>query len=268
MPKVDDETIDNDQDEVLDDEVDTSKDEDETGSKDEDKDEEDDSQDEGEDDDSDEENSDEPDFEKAFKNIKGDTPQEYAKNLEEAYRKSSQEGKLNYQKAKENQERIDRIAATVAKNPELAKAINEASDNTDNPIVDPAVSYARQQMESQMETDYKKFTEVHPELDTDPTLQEKVLDEVKLFGDAARKKGKILTMNDALNKAWISLGLDKEDSKDTIVTKAKETASKPKTNNGNKKPTGKTPTLSAEQIEAGRKMGLTEKQMLDTLKKN
>lgn len=264
MPKLEDETLDNDQDEVIDEDVDTSKDEDETGNEDEDKDEEDDSQDEDEDSD----DEDESKFEKAFSQIKGDTPEEYAKNLEEAYRKSSQEGKLNYQKAKEAQERIDRIAAAVAKNPDLAKAINEASDNEDNPTIDPAVSYARQQMESKMESDYHKFAEKHPEIDSDPALQAKVLDEVKIFGDAARKKGKILGMDDALNKAWISLGLDKEDSQDDVVNKAKETASKPKTNPGNKKQSGKKPTLSTEQIEAGRRMGLTEKQMLDTLNKN
>jgi hypothetical protein len=268
MPKLEDETLNDDQDETLNDDVETTEVVDETDKDESEQDEEDDSQDEGEPDDSEEEDEDEPDFEKAFKNIKGDTPQEYAKNLEEAYRKSSQEGKLNYQKAKENQDRIDRIAAAVANNPDLAKAINKASDNTDNPIVDPAVSFARQQMESQMDKEYASFSEVHPELDSDPTLQEKVLEEVKIFADAARKKGKILSMEEGLTKAWISLGLDKEDSKDEVVKKAKETASKSKTNNTNKKSTGKAPMLSSEQIEAGRRMGLTEKQMLEALKKN
>lgn len=267
MPKLEDETIDNDQDENLDDEVETTEVEDETVNDEDEQEEGDDSQDEG--DDESEEDEEEPEFEKAFKNIKGDTPTEYAKNLEEAYRKSSTEGKLNYQKAKDNQATLDRIAAVVAKNPEIAKVINEATDDTEIPLTtDPALIHARQEMETKMESDYNKFVQSHPELDTDPELQEKVLEEVRLFSEVARKKGRIPAMSEALTKAWISLGLDKEDSKEKIVTKAKETASKPKTNNGNKKPSGKTPTLSAEQIAAGKKMGLTEKQLLEGLKNN
>lgn len=272
MPK--DETLDDDQDEILDDDVETTdKVEDEANKEDEDKEEEDDSQDKDKDEDSDDddedsdEDEDEPEFKKAFTQIKGDTPTEYAKNLEEAYRQSSQEGKLKAKEAKDAQARIDQIAAVVAKNPELAKLINESAGDEIAPTTDPALLHARQDMEERMEKDYKKFVETHPELDSDPDLQEKVLAEVTIFGDAARKKGKILGMDEALRKAWISLGLDKDDSKETVVTKAKETASKSKTSNSNKK-TSKAPTLSAEQIEAGRRMGLTEKQMLDALTKS
>lgn len=263
-----DETLDNDQDEILDDDtVETTDDvedestdtEDETGEED---DSQDDDSEESEDEESEEEE--EPEFKKAFSQIKGDTPQEYAKNLEEAYKQSSKEGKLQAQKAKDSQARIDQIAAVVAKNPELAKLINESAGSEIAPTTDPALVHARQTMEQQMEKDYSKFAESHPEIETDPDLAEKVLAEVTIFGDAARKKGKILSMDEALNKAWISLGLNKEDSKETVATKAKETASKSRTNNTNKKKT-KTPKLSDDQIAAGKKMGLTEKQMLDAL---
>lgn len=156
--------------------------------------------------------------------------------------------------------------AAVAKNPELAKLIDEATgDGEVSAATDPALLHARQEMEDKMEKDYSKFVESHPELDTDPDLQEKVLAEVTVFGDAARKKGKILGMDEALRKAWISLGLDKEDSKDKVLSKAKETAGKSKSNSSNKKTT-KTPQLSAEQIAVGKKMGLTEKQMLASMK--
>lgn len=267
MPKKD-ETLDDDQDDLELDDVETDDtSEDETTKDKEDKDEEDDdSQDDDDSDDSAEEDEEEPEFKKAFTQIKGDTPQEYAKNLEEAYRKSSQEGKLKAKEAKETQARIDQIAAVVAKNPELAKLINESAGTEIAPTTDPALLHARQSMEDKMASDYKKFAEAHPELDSDPDLQEKVLAEVEIFGSAARKKGKILGMDDALRKAWISLGLDEGDSKETVLSKAKDTASKSKTNNSTKKST-KTPTLSAEQIEAGKKMGLTEKQMLKALSK-
>lgn len=270
MPK-EDEILDDDQEEIIDnDGVETTDSvEDEANDEDDDTtdEEDDDSQEEeGDDEDTGDGEDDEPEFKKAFSQIKGDTPQEYAQNLEEAYRQSSQEGKLNAKKAKEAEARIDQIAAAVAKNPELAKLINEAvPDGEISPTTDPALLHARQAMEQKMESDYKAFTDLHPELDSDPDLQEKVLAEVTIFGDAARKKGKILGMDDALRKAWISLGLDKEDSKEKVSVKAKETASKSKTNNSNKKTT-KTPTLTPEQIAAGKKMGLTEKQMLTALK--
>lgn len=266
MPK-NDETLDDNEDEKLEDDVETDdKSEDETTDDDNDDNEEDDSQDDDDDDDSDDD-EDESTFKKAFSQIKGETPEEYAGNLEEAYRKSSQEGKLLAQQVKENQERIDKIAAVVAKNPELAKLINDSAiEGEATPVVDPALLHARQQMEEKMESDYNTFVEDHPELASDPVLSEKVLAEVTIFGDAARKKGKILGMDEALRKAWISLGLDKEDSKDKVSVKAKETASKSKTNNATKK-SKKDPVLSEDQIAAGKKFGLTEKQMLDALKR-
>lgn len=272
MPELDETLNNDDQEEILDDDTveTTDKVEDESTNDDDDTTDEDDddSQDDDDSDDSDDEEEEAPEFTKAFTQIKGDTPEEYAKNLEEAYRKSSQNGKLTAKQAKESQARIDQIVAIVAKNPELAKLISEdASEGEIAPTVDPALLQARQNMEEKMESDYNSFVEKHPELGSDPDLQEKVLAEVTIFGDAARKNGKILPMDEALRKAWISLGLDKEDSKETVTVKAKETASKSKTNNSSKK-SSKKPTLTPEQIAAGKKFNLTEKQMLESLARN
>lgn len=270
MPQ--DETLNDDQDESKLDDVETpDKGEDETTDEDEDKEEDDDSQDDDDSEDEDDsdkdedEDEDEPKFKKAFSQIKGDTPEEYATNLEEAYRQSSQEGKLKAKELKDAQSRIDAITAAVAKDPKLAKALADAvPDGEIAPTADPALLHARQTMEEQMDKDYTEFSDLHPEIASDPDLQDKMLAEVQVFGDAARKKGRIMPMKEALNKAWISLGLDKDDSKEKVVTKAKDNASKPKTNNSKK--SGKTPQLTPDQIKVGKKMGLTEKQMLEQLK--
>lgn len=277
MPK-NDENLNDDDDELIEDqdvetednsEDETLNDDSEDDNEDDDSQDEDDSTDDDDSDDDDADKEDETEFTKAFTQIKGDTLAEYVKNLEDSYRNSSAEGKLKAKEAKETQERIDKIAAVVASNPELAKLINDAAGSDVAPTTDPALLHARNQMEEQMTTDYNKFVESHPELDSDPELQEKVLAELATFGEIARKNGKILTMAEGLRKAWISLELDKDDSKETVLTKAKDNASKSKTNNSNKK-SSKKPTLSPEQIEAGKKFGLTEKQMLEQLgnKKN
>lgn len=247
--------------------------EDESNNDDDDKEEDDDSQnddDNSDDDDSNDDDAEEEDkseFKKAFTQIKGDTPEEYVPNLEEAYRQSSAEAVKLAKQNKESQNRLDLIMSAVAKDPALAKAINDATaDGVAPPTVDPALLKARQDMNEQMDKDYKKFTELHPEIESDPKVQEAMLEEMAEFGEAARKKGKVLSMEVALNKAWISLGFDKDDSKETVLNKAKDNASKPKTNNANKK-TGKAPVLTPDQIKVGNKFGLTEKQMLEQLSK-
>lgn len=267
---------DDDKSKVDDQDVDTSTEEDETLNDDDTQNggQDDDTEDSGEDDDdseSDDDSQDDSDdededdkFSKRFSQIQGDSIEEYTPNLEEAYLKSSREGKRLAQQNKDLQGRLDSIAAAVAKNPELAKQIEEATkEGAVPPTVDPAVQYARDEMEKKMETDYNNFVKVHPELDTDPQLQEKVLAELNDLGAYYRSKGKILSMDEGLKKAWSNLGLDKDDDKERIAMKAKETASKSRTASTNKKG-GKSEKskLTEEQIAVGKKMGLSEKQML------
>lgn len=264
--KTDDEEVDTSQDEddTDDDAEDEDLDDDAAGDDDDDADEDD---DEGKTDDEDSDD-DKSKFKKQFSSIKGDSLEEYTPNLEETYRKSSREGKRLGKENAELQGRLDAITAAVAKNPELAKLITEATgDDAVTPLQDPALLHAREQMNKTMETEYNEFVESHPEVDDDEKLQADLLEELKTLGAAYRAKGKVLGMGKGLELAWKSLGMDDGDSKEDIAAAAKRTAAKGKTNNGGKKPDAKKGGLTPDQIAYGKRFGLTEKQMLEFSKK-
>lgn len=201
-------------------------------------------------------------FQKRFTQIKGDTPEEYAVNLEEAYRNSSTEGQRNAQELKEAKAELDKIGAVIAKNPELAKSLNDALDGGIVPQVreDPAIEFARSEMKKKLDSEYNAFTDLHPEMVTDEDLRSKVLQELSHFADVSAARDETLGMEEGLKKAWISLGYDIEDSKEDKINKAKEQAAKPGTPGKTKKP--KTSTgFSDEQIALAKKFNITPEQL-------
>lgn len=216
-------------------------------------------------DDDETEDEDKPEFKKRFTQIKGDNPDEYIPNLEEAYRNSSTEAQRLATTNKELQGNMDAIAAAVAKNPDLAKAIADATgDNAVSPVADPALLQARQDMEDRMDKEYNTFRDSHPELESDPEVNKKVLETLSEFGAAARKQGRVLGMAEGLKKAWAFHGFD--NSKEEVASKAKDIASKGRTTNGGKKVPSSKSSLTPEQIAVGKKFGLTEQQLIDANK--
>lgn len=226
--------------------------------------EDDDDADSDEDEDSEDDEEEESEFKKAFSTIKGDTALEYIPNLEAAYRKSSAEGKKLGGQNKELQDRIDQINAAVAKNPDLAKLIMDATDEKAVPAnVDPGVLKARQDYEDKIAKDLDSFLGEHQTLADDENLMTEFMENVATIGTAERAKGRIIDPMKAYKKA---LGMmDYDDSKDKLVDAAKSSASKPKTPAAKKtvKKSEKGKGLSPEQLAYGKKFGLTEKQMLD-----
>ena len=195
-------------------------------------------------------------FQKRFSQFKGDTPEEYLKELEEAYANSSTEGQRNSKEAKEAKEKLDKILTAVANNPELAKALEEA-DNAPKPKEDPALVYARQQMEQQYEKDWGDFTRLHPELVGNQELTNELIDEIDAIAYAAERRGKILTMAEGLQKAWVSLGKQAADDKEKIVNKTKEQASKPAPGASKPKQNSGKQEFTPEQIAVAKKMGIS-----------
>lgn len=195
-------------------------------------------------------------FQKRFSQFKGDTPEEYLKELEEAYANSSTEGQRNSKEAKEAKEKLDKILTAVANNPELAKALEEA-DNAPKPKEDPALVYARQQMEQQYEKDWGDFTRLHPELVGNQELTNELIDEMDAIAYAAERRGKTLTMAEGLQKAWISLGRQAADDKEKIVNKTKEQASKPAPGASKPKQNSSKQEFTPEQIAVAKKMGIS-----------
>jgi hypothetical protein len=192
-------------------------------------------------------------FKKRYTQIKGDTAEEYIPNLEEAYKNSSAEAVRLKQKAEDLQKQVDNISALVATNPELAEQIKEGKA----PALptDPALLRARQDMEAQNKKEYADFVDGHPELESDAELQKQVFDEIRDFAEVAAKKNRVLGMKEALNMAYVSLGLQTGSKEEAIRMKAKETAARGKSAGAAKKAKAKTEFTEA-QINAGIQMGL------------
>lgn len=255
----------NDDDDSEDDDAENSNDDDADDDDSDDDSDDDDSDDDDSDDDEedDEDEEDKSDFKKAFSNIKGETPEEYIPNLEEAYRKSSSEGKKLAREKKEAQDQLDTLRGVIAQDPELAKAVKAATEKNgdDTILVDPALLKARADYEQEIQEDLTTFMKDHPDLEDDEDLVEEFMDNVKTVGAAARKKGKVLKPLVAYKRAWAML--DRDDSEEEVVNAAKKTATKPKTTSKKKSKTPKKDggELDPKAIALGKKMGLTEEQV-------
>lgn len=241
--------------------------ENDTESEDDEEESEDDSEDDDESEDDEDDEEEESEFKKAFSNIKGDTPDEYIPNLEEAYRKSSAEGKKNAAKANDLQGRIDQINAAVAKNPELAKVIMEATgEKAVAPTVDPATQLVRQEYEAKVDKALVSFMSEHSAIEEDDEVSKEFFENVAIVGEAERKKGKVADPATAFKRAWAMMDVD--ESQDKLIDAAKKTASKTKSASSKKstKKPASNAKLTSEQIAYAKKFGLTEKDLLDTLK--
>lgn len=203
----------------------------------------------------------EAEFKKAFSQIKGDTAQEYIPHLEEAYRKSSAEGKRLSIENKQLQDRIDQINEAVAKNPELAKQIMEATaEDAIPPTVDPGVLKARQDYNDQAEKDLKTFFDEHPTLAEDEGLVKRFTKNIAIVSKAERDEGRIIEPMVAYKRA---LGMmDYDYSKDKVLDVAKNSAAKSNTSSATKpKAKSSADDLTPEQIAFAKKMGLTEQEL-------
>lgn len=216
-------------DQDLDPEVDEDT-QDETDENDEDSDSDDDT---GKTDDEDDDDLDDAKFEKRFKQLKGDTPKEYAKNLEEAYYKTSMESV--------------RLAKELAKKNEDKPADKKPDDNA---ALDPEIAWAKGERQRQWATDLTAFKKQHPELDSDPILANELNDELAIVAEVyQRKNGYGISMAEGLKKAWSSLGYDsgESDRKERVASAAKDGGTRSKSGTG--KQSAPKIKLSDKQIE-------------------
>lgn len=122
------------------DEVETSNEEDESDESDETEDTEEEGEEDGQTDD-------QATFTKEFPNIKGDTPEEYAKNLEIAYQNSTAEALR------------------------LKGLTDKPADNAEKPVVDtsdPVALFMKQKMDEEITTAYTKFADQYPQVKSEP----------------------------------------------------------------------------------------------------
>lgn len=101
-----------------------------------------------------------PTFTKQFENIQGDTPEEYARNLEIAYQNSTAEAIRLKTLADDKQAQGAAEAATAT------EAVDE--EETESTPVDPVSLFMKQKMDEEINTAYTEFSKTYPRV-TDPT---------------------------------------------------------------------------------------------------
>lgn len=224
-----------------------------------------------EDDEADE--TDEPDddsdstFTKRFTQFKGDSPEEYLKNLEEGYYNSSSEAMRLNNEVKDLKAKVEQVAGLIANNPELAEQLNLPQDQ---PAVDkdPAIRYAETKMQEEMKNEYEAFVALHPEIESDPGLQERMTKRLAVLAKTVQEEeGRYLGMGEGLELAWTSLGMAQQDKKEEIRMKAKDVAASTKTAKGGTKKVVKSEFTPA-QLEMAEKLGLNEQQLREFVKNN
>lgn len=139
-----------------------------------------------------------PTFIKGFAHIKGDTPEEYAKNLEEAYRNSTTEAL-----------RLKKLAEAPAVTSPIG---DDEDDDSFSPkpagTNDPTQLWVSQQMDKEINRAYDKFKTDYPQVD-DPELYDKFTEEVSIFSQSVLAKGQMPDPEDLYRKAAVSLGWEK-----------------------------------------------------------
>lgn len=201
-------------------------------------------------------------FKKRFTQFEGETLEDYVKKLEDGYAASSTEGQRKAIEAKKATEKFDQVAKLIASDPALAKKLSEATGEDAPKVVnDPALDFARQQMEESYKKDFDAFSAKHPDLADEPEKLQSLIEEMDIIAAAHEKRGNRLTMAQGLQKAWVSLGYDETDSKDDVINKTKEQASSTSTTKGKPSPRGD--QFTPEQIAVAKKMGLTPKQLAE-----
>jgi hypothetical protein len=173
-------------------------------------------------------------FEKRFTQFKGDTPEEYLKNLEDAYGHSSAEATRLVQSQREAQAKLDRLMADVAKDPALAEKLQvqapTQTPSTPAPIADPMLAYAKQSVQQQWEKEYHDFVQEHQELQTDQDLNKQVIDTLSVLSNTMQQtQNRLPGMAEGLKMAWQILGRPLNDSEETTRMAVKNAASQSKT---------------------------------------
>lgn len=209
-----------------------------------------------------EEESEEP-FQKRFTQLKGDNTEEYLGSLEEAYANSTTEANRIMAEARDLKSKVEAIGQIAANDPELAEKLEAVfgGDNAPKPPLDPTTAYMQQEMEKKMKSEYDSFVSAHPDLESDAELAKEVNDNLAVVRDAIwQREGRLVGMEEGLKKAWNML--DRDDSEEKTRMAAKEIAGQGRTTGGGKKATKSSSPLTEAQIKLGKKLGLSEEQML------
>lgn len=198
-----------------------------------------------------------PKFVKEFDYIKGDTPEEYAKNLEIAYKNSSSEAL-----------RLKAERDTAKEAPSVAPIEKEESTVT---TLNPTDLYVQQQLDREIQTAFSVIQKEYPQVN-DPTEYAKFTQKVNTFSRTILDSEKRLASPEELyTMAAVSLKWERKvsepDEKEKLAMAAKNGAAISKSTDSPTKPTGKTPKISEAQMKLNRQMypGKTDQQIIEEL---
>lgn len=183
-----------------------------------------------------------PQFVKEFPYLKGDTPEEYAKSLEEAYKQSTSEA-MRLKKLSEQAPPVTPATPQHEEDQSLAKAPASTME-----------LWAEQQLQTQIREAYDAFKKEYPQVSEHydaftrrvATLSKTILED----------EGRLAAPAELYNLAAASLGWERgnqPDGKDRLGMALKETAAASKTASANGKAAPKS-RVTAEMIALNRKM--------------
>lgn len=202
--------------------------------------------------DEDKESKADDEFEKRFPQLKGETLEEYTQRLEDAYDKSTTEGK---RLAEENE---------GLKTDKISDIANQDDEPKDDSFGD---RYARTQVRKDNRKAFDTFVEEHGELTTDPALAERLKQKVGVLARASvDEEGVIPDMSELLRGAWAMIAPPSSNSETRDAVKERVGSSK---TSGAKK-RAKPSQFTEAQIAAAKNMypGKSEKDLVELLSKH
>lgn len=207
-----------------------------------------------------------PGFEKRFTQFTGETPEEYLKQLEDAYQNSSTEGQRLSKEAREAKAQRDKIMAEVAKDPDLAKRLNqmhdaesakEGDEKPTSPFNHPLIGELEEEWNKKATQAVREFEEAHPDFTSDDDLRKEVQEVVGDLADSYyRRTGRMMPMDKALKSAWMMVGKEDND----VAGKTKEAAASSSGGTSNKPKEAKS-EFTAEQLRFAERLGLSEEDL-------
>jgi hypothetical protein len=195
------------------------------------------------DDEESEADGDEPsEFIKRFPQFKGETLEDYTQRLEDAYTKSTDEGKRLFDEVETlKSERLDQIANTATEDAGEAQTTDESFGDR----------YARSEVRKRNRQSFDTFVEDHSELQTDPALAERMKHKVTLLVKTAfEEEGEVPDMDELLRGAWAMLAPTGTDIE--TRNELKERTGMSKTSGVKKR--DKISKISPEQIATAKRM--------------
>lgn len=181
-----------------------------------------------------------PAFVKEFEYIKGDTPEEYARNLEQAYKNSTAEAL-----------RLKGLAEAQTSAP-ASETEEEAPD-----ISNPTALYMKQKMDEEIRTAFDSFSKDYPQV-ADPTDYNRFTQEVSTLSQTIlNSQGRLASPGELYQKAAVILGWEKQsavDSKDKLSMALKDNAATSKPTSATAKAGPTKSKVTQEMIAVNRKM--------------